>query len=94
MLTWLILICLAVLACYAADRAWQRYVERDDLPLHDPEGYLEMMARMVELCHGDRARVDALVAQQRQRMGPQAAHAEVVRQAIEALLDPQSGAHP
>lgn len=94
MLTWLILICLAVLACYAADRAWQRHVQREDLPLHDPQGYLEMMTRMSELCHGDRARVDALVVHQRQRLGPDATHAEMVREAMQSLLDPQSGAHP
>jgi hypothetical protein len=91
MLSWLFLITLFFLATLAADRAWLRHVAREDLPLHDPEGYLEMTARMTELCHGDRARVDALVAQQRQRL-PQASHAELVRLAMQDLLAPQATA--
>nr|WP_198980626.1 hypothetical protein [Herbaspirillum sp. ASV7] len=91
MLSWLFLIALFLLATLAADRAWLRHVAREDLPLHDPEGYLEMTARMTELCHGDRARVDALVAQQRQRL-PQASHAELVRLAMQDLLAPQATA--
>ncbi|QBP75661.1 hypothetical protein E2K99_11800 [Herbaspirillum huttiense] len=89
MLLWPLLICLVVLALYAADRAWLRYVRREDVPLHDPQGYLEMTARMTELCHGDRMRVDQLIARQRQRF-PQAGHAELVRLAMRALLEPQS----
>ncbi|MBV8623545.1 MAG: hypothetical protein JO174_08670 [Herbaspirillum sp.] len=92
MLSWLSLIVLSLLATAAADRAWLRHVARDDLPLHDPEGYLEMTARMTELCHGDRARVDALVAQQRQRLpqGGHASQAELVRRAMQDLLAPQA----
>ena len=92
MLSWLSLIVLSLLATAAADRAWLRHVARDDLPLHDPEGYLEMTARMTELCHGDRARVDALVAQQRQRLpqGSHASQAELVRRAMQDLLAPQA----
>ena len=89
MLSWLSLMVLSLLATAAADRAWLRHVARDDLPLHDPGGYLEMTARMTELCHGDRARVDALVAQQRQHL-PQAGHAELVRLAMQDLLAPQA----
>jgi len=44
---------------------------------------------MTELCHGDRMRVDQLIARQRQRF-PQAGHAELVRLAMRALLEPQS----
>jgi hypothetical protein len=68
-------------------------VQREDLPLSDPQGYLEMTARMTELCHGDRARVDQLIARQRQRF-PQAAHAELVRLAMRQLLEPQSARQP
>ncbi|MCI1016562.1 hypothetical protein HWE04_22090 [Herbaspirillum sp. C7C2] len=93
MLPWLILMSCAVLALFAADRAWLRHVSREDRPLHDPEGYLEMTARMTELCHGDRGRVDALLALQRQRH-PQATQAEVVRLAMRELLEPQSSSAP
>ncbi|WP_343652052.1 hypothetical protein [Herbaspirillum sp.] len=89
MLLWLLLMSCAVLALFAADRAWLRHVARDDLPLHDPDGYLEMTARMTELCHGDRGRVEALLALQRQRH-TQATQAEVVRLAMRELLEPQS----
>ncbi|QJQ00935.1 hypothetical protein [Herbaspirillum rubrisubalbicans] len=93
MLIWPLLISFALLAVYAADRAWLRHVNRPDLPLHDPHGYLEITERMTELCHGDRTRVDALVARQRRRF-PQATQAEVVRLAMRELLEPQSSAHP
>ena len=93
MLLWPLLICLAILAVYAADRAWLRHVQREDLPLHDPQGYLEMTARMTELCHGDRARVDQLIARQRQRF-PQAPHAELVKLAMRQLLEPQAARQP
>ena len=91
MLSWLFLVALSFLATLAADRAWLRHVAREDLPLHDPEGYLEMTARMTELCHGDRQRVDALVAQQRQRF-PGARQAELVSLAMQDLLAPQATA--
>ena len=87
MLPWLILMSCAVLALYAFDRAWLRHVSREDRPLHDPDGYLEMTARMTELCHGDRAKVDALLDVQRQRHA-QATQAEVVRLAMRELLEP------
>lgn len=87
MLNWLIFLALAALAVYAADRAWLAHVARADEILHDPEGYLELTARMTELCHGDRAQVDALVEEQK-RLHPQATHAEAVRLAMRRLLDP------
>jgi hypothetical protein len=89
MLNWLLLLALAVLAVYAADRAWLAHVARAGRRLHDPDGYLELTARMTELCHGDRARVDLLIGEQK-RLHPQATHAEAVRLAMRRLLDPEA----
>jgi hypothetical protein len=90
MLNWLLLLALGVLAVYAADRAWLRRVARADESLHDPDGYLELTARMTELCHGDRRQVDLLIEEQK-RLHPQATHAEAVRLAMRRLLDPETG---
>lgn len=87
MSAYFILLGLGVLAVCVLDRAWLRHVAREDGRLHDPDGYLELTARMTELCHGDRARVDALVEEQK-RQHPQATHAEAVRLAMRRLLDP------
>ena len=88
MLNWMLFLAAAVLAVYAADRAWLRHVARTAQQLHDPEGYLELTARMTELCHGDRAHVDALVEEQK-RLHPQATHADAVRLAMRQLLEPR-----
>ncbi|MBB5393189.1 MULTISPECIES: hypothetical protein [unclassified Herbaspirillum] len=88
MLNWLLFLAVGVLAVYAADRAWLRHVERSGQRLHDPEGYLELTARMTELCHGDRAHVDRLIGEQK-RLHPQATHADAVRLAMRQLLAPQ-----
>lgn len=88
MLLWLVLLALCCLLIVVADRAWLRHAARTDLPLHDPHGYLDMTARMTELCHGQRAQVEALIRAQRQHL-PQASQAELVRLAMQALLAPQ-----
>lgn len=87
MLNWLFLLALGALLVYAADRAWLAHVARAGERLHDPDGYLELTARMTELCHGDRAQVDALIDAQK-RLSPEATHAEAVRLAMRRLLDP------
>ncbi len=89
MLNYLLFLALAVLAVYAADRAWLRHVARAGERLHDPEGYLELSVRMTELCHGDRRQVDLLIEEQK-RLHPQATHAEAVRLAMRRLLEPQA----
>lgn len=89
MITWLVMIGAAVLAVLLADRAWLRHVARRDLPLHDPQGYLESIARMTELCHGQREQVDWLV-QAQQRRHPQASHEQAVQLAMQQLLAPQA----
>ncbi|KAF1040372.1 MAG: hypothetical protein GAK35_03484 [Herbaspirillum frisingense] len=88
MLNWLLFLSLSILVIYAADRAWLRHVARAGESLHDPQGYLELTARMTELCHGDRARVDELIAQQK-RASPDAPHADAVRLAMRKLLEPE-----
>ncbi|MBP0597206.1 hypothetical protein J8I26_03770 [Herbaspirillum sp. LeCh32-8] len=92
MLNWLLFLALGALAMLAADRAWLRRVSRSDGALHDPDGYLELTARMTELCHGDRRQVDALIEAQ-QQLHPQATHAEAVRLAMRHLLEPEAARH-
>lgn len=89
MTQWLLFMALGLLAIVLADRAWLRHVARTDLPLHDPDGYLEWTARMTELCHGDRAEVERLVDHQKRRH-PQLSHGEAVRLAMHQLLAPEA----
>lgn len=83
------------LAC-VLDRLWLQHVarhldpdRRERLPLPDPEGYLELIARMTELCHGQRAEVDCLIARQ-QLLHPELAYGEAVRSAMQQLMAPQA----
>ncbi|MCA1323886.1 hypothetical protein [Herbaspirillum sp. alder98] len=85
--------CLA-LVC-VLDRLWLRHVARHldpdhphRAPLFDPDGYLELIARMTELCHGERAEVDGLIAHQ-QLLHPELTYGEAVRSAMQQLMAPQ-----
>ncbi|EJM97783.1 hypothetical protein [Herbaspirillum sp. YR522] len=86
---WVSLVC-------GLDRLWLRHVARhleldarERAPLLDPDGYLELITRMTELCHGERAEVDRLVAHQ-QLLHPELAYGEAVRAAMQQLMAPQA----
>ena len=93
----LFLACGALLVC-VLDRLWLAHVARHldaghahRAPLFDPDGYLELIARMTELCHGQRAQVDQLVAHQ-QLLHPGFTYGEAVRAAMQQLMAPQDAA--
>lgn|GEM_PF-990414 len=89
LLEWLLFLAgMALLICIA-DRFWLRHAADPDLPLYDPEGYLELTARMTELCHDDRDEVARRIDDARQAY-PEATHAQVVRLAMQRLLAPEA----
>jgi hypothetical protein len=83
------LACAVLLVC-VLDRLWLRHVDGVARgPLFDPDGTLDVIARMAELCHGDRVQVDLLIARQRQ-LHPELTHGDAVRSAMQQLMAPQA----